>query len=105
MRTKQGTVISTKSDKTAIVRVDRYVSHPKYGKRYRVSKRFHAHDEESKATEGAVVIIEETRPVSKLKCWKIKEIVTAGEEVVAPAKKAAKKETTEEKTETESTEK
>jgi small subunit ribosomal protein S17 len=71
MRTKTGIVVSTKAAKTAVVQVDRYVSHPKYHKRYRVSKKFHAHDEAGTAKEGDKVIIAETKPISKLKCWKI----------------------------------
>lgn len=77
MRTKQGLVVSTKQQKTVVVQVDRYVTHPKYQKRYRVSKKFYAHDEEGKAKEGDIVVIAETRPISKLKCWKVIEIKTA----------------------------
>lgn len=76
MRTKTGVVISTKQAKTAVVRVDRYVTHPKYGKRYRISKKFYAHDEENAAKEGNIVDIVETRPLSKLKCWKLAKVVT-----------------------------
>ncbi len=74
MHTKTGIVTSTKSDKTVVVTVHRYVRHPKYLKRYRISKKFHAHDEDSKCKEGDTVIIEETRPLSKLKHWKVIEI-------------------------------
>lgn len=87
MRIKQGTVISDRNDKTIVVRVDRYINHPKYQKRYRVSKKFHAHDEKNEAGIGDVVEITETRPLSKLKNWKLQKISTKGarEVVEAPA--------------------
>lgn len=74
MRTKTGIVTSAKSDKTVVVTVHRYVRHSKYLKRYRISKKFHAHDEDSKCKEGDTVVIEETRPLSKLKHWKVTKI-------------------------------
>lgn len=77
MRTKVGTVVSAKQAKTVVVQVDRYVVHPKYGKRYRVSKKFHAHDEEATAKEGDLVEIAESRPISKLKSWKVVAVKTA----------------------------
>lgn len=69
MRTKKGTVISTKMNNTIIVKVDSYKTHPKYKKRYRVSKKFYAHDENNSAKVDDVVTIYETRPLSKLKRW------------------------------------
>jgi small subunit ribosomal protein S17 len=72
MRTKTGTIVTAK-DKTVVVRVDRYVSHPKYHKRYRVSKKFHAHDESGKLTVGEKVTIAESAPISRLKRWKVVE--------------------------------
>lgn len=77
MRTKTGIVTSAKSVKTVVVTVHRYVRHPKYLKRYRISKKFHAHDEEQKCKEGDTVVIEETRPLSKLKRWKVVQIKEA----------------------------
>lgn len=74
MRTKTGTVTSAKPHKTVVVTVHRYVRHPKYLKRYRISKKFYAHDEESKCKEGDTVVIKETRPISKLKRWVVVEI-------------------------------
>lgn len=65
------TVVSTKMDKTAVVRVDRTVVHAKYGKRYTVSNRLKAHDEANEAKLGDIVTIEETRPISKDKRWRI----------------------------------
>ena len=70
-RRMTGVVVSTKMQKTAVVLVERTVMHPKYGKRYTVSKRFKAHDPEMKAVLGEKVIIEETRPISKDKNWRI----------------------------------
>lgn len=72
MRTKTGVVVSTKMAKTVVVRVDEYKNHPKYDKRYRVSKKFYAHTEDqTRFEEGQKVEIEETRPTSKTKRWKI----------------------------------
>ena len=70
MRTKTGIVVSSK-DATVVVKVDRYVVHSKYGKRYRVSKKFHAHDDSKKVAVGETVSIAETAPISKLKRWKV----------------------------------
>ena len=72
MRTKTGTIVSNKMAKTLVVRVDTYKVHPKYGKKYRTSKKFYAHTEDEKGfTEGQEVTISETRPTSKLKRWKV----------------------------------
>lgn len=80
-KTRTGTVVSNKMDKTAVVRVDRMVSHPVYGKRFRVSNKFSAHDEANAAQMGDTVTIEETRPMSKNKTWKITAIVKKAEAV------------------------
>lgn len=66
-----GTVVSDKMTKTVIVRVDRTVSHPKYAKRFRVSQRFAAHVEPNVVKTGDQVLIEETRPLSATKRWRI----------------------------------
>ncbi len=66
-----GVVISTKMQQTAVVRVDRMKEHPLYGKRYRVSKKFHAHNENDQFVTGDTVVMEETRPMSKTKHWRI----------------------------------
>lgn len=76
MRTKVGTVVSTKMSKTLVVKVDRYVEHPKYKKRYRVSEKFYAHNEDDKVQLGDTVEIVETRPLSKLKRWKVAAVKT-----------------------------
>ena len=72
MRSKQGLVSSTKNDKTIVVEVHTYKNHPKYKKRYRVSKKFHVHNPDNKAFEiGEIVTFYETTPISKLKKWTI----------------------------------
>ena len=70
-----GTVVSDKTDKTVVVRVERKVKHPMYGKIIRRSKKYHAHDEDNAFKVGETVRIEETRPLSKLKTWKVIERV------------------------------
>lgn len=92
MRTKQGIVVSAKNDKTIVVRVDRHIPHPKYGKRYRVSKKFHAHDEKNEANEGDLVEIAESRPSSKLKRWSLKKIISQGTQTVISQPAAVKSE-------------
>lgn len=72
MRTKTGTVTSDKMQKTVVVTVDSYKTHPKYKKRFKVSTKFYAHDESETYKVGDVVTIEETRPLSKLKRWVVK---------------------------------
>ncbi|MPT47714.1 MAG: 30S ribosomal protein S17 [Sphingobium sp.] len=74
-RVLTGTVVSDKGDKTVVVRVERKVKHPLYGKIIRRSKKYHAHDEANAFHEGEIVRIEETAPISKLKTWKVIERV------------------------------
>jgi len=78
---KVGRVVSNKMEKTVVVAVDRLKPHPLYKKTIRVTKKFHAHDEENVCKIGDVVRIGETRPLSKTKRWEVIEIVTKGEEV------------------------
>lgn len=73
MRTKKGEVVSAKMDKTIVVSVVTYKTHERYKKSYRVTKKFYAHDESGIAKEGDLVEIEEIRPMSKLKRWKLVE--------------------------------
>jgi small subunit ribosomal protein S17 len=73
-----GTIVSDKTDKTVVVKVERKVKHPMYGKIIRRSKKYHAHDEDNAFKTGEIVRIEETAPVSKLKSWKVIERVQAG---------------------------
>ncbi len=74
-----GEVVSDCQGKTIIVRVDRKTAHKKYKKMLWRSKRFHVHDEENKAKMGDVVRIAETRPLSKLKRWRLKEVIRTAE--------------------------
>jgi len=66
-----GTVVSDKTDKTVVVKVERKVKHPLYGKIIRRSKKYHAHDEDNTFKTGERVRIEETKPYSKTKTWKV----------------------------------
>lgn len=69
MRSKSGIVTSAKMDKTIVLTVHTYKTHPKYKKRFRVSKKFYAHDPEGKVEVGEKITIYETTPLSKLKRW------------------------------------
>ena len=73
-RSASGTVVSTKMDKTITVLVERRIKHPLYGKYIKRSKKIHVHDEENQCQEGDLVTIEETRPISKTKSWKLSSI-------------------------------
>ena len=70
-----GQVVSTKMQKTAVVETTTRVPHAKFGKIIKQVKRFYAHDEEGKAQLGDTVRIAETRPLSKLKRWRLVEII------------------------------
>jgi small subunit ribosomal protein S17 len=70
-----GEVVSNKMNKTIVVEVTRKKSHPLYGRVISTGKKFYAHDEKNEAHVGDVVRLEETRPLSKLKRWKLIEIV------------------------------
>ncbi len=70
-----GVVVSDKQDKTVVVRVDRRAAHPRYRKVIVLSKRFHAHDENNEAKVGDRVQIIETRPLSKMKNWRLLSIL------------------------------
>ena len=72
---RQGVVVSTAGDKTAVVKVEERKKHALYGKMITQSTKFHAHDEENNAGVGDTVNIMETRPLSKLKRWRLVEIV------------------------------
>ena len=74
-KTRTGVVRSNKMDKTIIVTVERKVKHPIYGKFVKKTTRFHAHDEKNECTIGDIVKIMETRPLSKIKRWRLVEIV------------------------------
>jgi small subunit ribosomal protein S17 len=74
-RVLTGTVVSDKGDKTVVVRVERRVKHPLYGKIIKLSKKYHAHDEANAYSVGQQVRIEECAPISKLKTWTVAGLV------------------------------
>jgi len=74
--TKLGRVVSDKMNKTIVVEVERRVQHAEYTRTIKRTSRFHAHDESNAAKVGDRVRIEETRPMSRLKRWRLREIVT-----------------------------
>jgi small subunit ribosomal protein S17 len=78
-KTKVGVVHSNKMDKTITIKVVRSMLHPKYGKFMKKSKKYFAHDEKNECNIGDLVKIMETRPLSKLKCWRLVEILKKGE--------------------------
>ena len=73
-RALTGKVVSVKADKTITVLVERKVKHPVYGKFVRRSTKFHAHDEANTCNDGDTVTIEECRPLSKTKCWRLVKV-------------------------------
>lgn len=75
MRKLQGIITANQMKKTVVVRVDRLAKHAKYLKYYRVSKKFKAHDEHNEHQVGDIVMIQETRPLSKEKRWKVVSLV------------------------------
>jgi small subunit ribosomal protein S17 len=78
-KTRLGKVISDKMDKTVVVAVDTPRRHPLYKKTIRRVVKYYAHDEKKESKLGDTVKIEETRPISRLKRWRVVEIVTKGE--------------------------
>ena len=74
-KVRQGVVVSDKNDKTIVVRVQSRKPHPTYGKMMTSSKNYHAHDEANEAGVGDIVQIMETRPLSKMKRWRLLHIV------------------------------
>lgn len=74
-RTLSGTVVSDKMDKTVTVLVERKVKHPLLGKVIRVSKKYHAHDENNEFKSGDMVLIEECRPLAKTKAWRVAKLL------------------------------
>ena len=74
-RTEEGKVVSNKAEKTISVMVERKVKHPLYGKVIRRSTKFLAHDESNECGEGDTVVIEECRPLSKNKTWRLVKVV------------------------------
>ncbi len=74
-RSLTGTVVSDKMDKTVTVLIERKIKHPLLGKIVSVSKKYHAHDETNECNQGDVVVIEECRPMSRTKSWRVSKLV------------------------------
>ena len=74
-KSREGVVVSDAMQKTRVVRIERVYRHPKYQRVIRISKKLKAHDEANESHVGDRVLIEETRPLSKDKRWRIKEIL------------------------------
>ncbi|MBV8647456.1 30S ribosomal protein S17 [Paludibacterium sp.] len=81
VRTLTGKVVSDKMDKTVTVLVERKVKHPIYGKIVRRSNKFHAHDENNEYKAGDIVVISESRPLSKTKSWVVTALVEKSRQV------------------------
>ena len=73
---REGRVESASMDKTIVVRLERRIRHPLYGKVIKKSTKVYAHDENNQAKEGDVVRVMETRPLSKLKTWRLVEVIS-----------------------------
>ena len=74
-KTQTGVVVSDKMDKTVVVKVDRLVKHLVYNKYIKRSAKYKAHDETNSCKAGDRVVIVESRPLSKDKCWKVRQII------------------------------
>jgi small subunit ribosomal protein S17 len=70
-KTHKGVVLSTKMDKTVVVKLERTLLHPQYGKVITRAKKIYAHNENNPLNVGDIVVVEETRPLSKLKRWRV----------------------------------
>jgi len=79
IRTLQGTVVSDKMDKTVVVAVSSVKEHPIYRKKFKVTTRFKAHDELNESHVGDLVVITETKPMSRDKHWTVARQITSGE--------------------------
>lgn len=80
-RTLTGRVIGNRMDKSISVEIQRTVKHPLYGKYIRRSTRLLAHDENNECNEGDLVVIESSRPISRNKSWRLRDIVSRAEKV------------------------
>ena len=74
-KTRVGTVVSDKMDKTVVVAIERFTSHPLYGRRLKVTKKLKAHDESNDCRVGDKVRVMETRPLSREKRWRVVEVL------------------------------
>ena len=88
-KVREGEVVSTKMDKTVVVRISRRIAHPLYKKIIKRYSKFQAHDEKNEAQGGDLVEIMETRPLSKTKRWRLVRIVKRGELAMAAEETAA----------------
>ncbi len=77
-KTRIGTVVSDAMNKTVVVVIDTTRRHPIYNKNIKRTKKYYAHDEKNECHIGDSVLIEETRPLSKMKCWRVREIIVKG---------------------------
>ncbi len=77
-KTREGVVVSDAMQKTRVVKIDRVFRHPRYERVVRVSKKLKAHDENNESHVGDRVLIEETRPLSTEKRWRIRQILVRG---------------------------
>ena len=76
-----GEVVSDAMDKTVIVKVERRFPHPRYNKYVKKSKRYYAHDEKNNCSNGDLILIEESKPISKNKRWVVKNLVKKSEKI------------------------
>ena len=81
VRSLTGKIVSDKMDKTVTVLIERKVKHPMYGKIVRLSKKFHAHDEKNEYKTGDIVVISESRPLSKSMSWVVTALVEKSRQV------------------------
>ena len=79
-KVRQGRVVSDAMDKTVVVSVERQFAHPLYGKRVTRRKKYHAHDERNEFRSGDLVVIEETRPRSKRKRWRVVKLIARSDQ-------------------------
>jgi small subunit ribosomal protein S17 len=80
-RTLQGVVTSCAGDKSATIKIERRIRHPIYGKFIKRSTKIHLHDEENECNKGDTILIEECRPMSRTKSWKLVKIVEKAAEL------------------------
>lgn len=88
-KTRRGTVLKKSGDKSIVVLVERRYQHPVYGKQLVDAKKYHTHDEKNEAAPGDFVVIQETRPLSKLKRWRLVKIVKSAAAAEKKAEEAA----------------
>jgi small subunit ribosomal protein S17 len=85
-KTRIGTVVSDKMDKTVVVEVETWVRHPLYGRIVRRTKKYKAHDEHNECKVGDKIRLAETRPLSKDKRWRVAEMITKAVELGPPGR-------------------